>query len=40
MFGSRELNKIFGHNRDDVKGGWRKLHNEEHHNLIFFTKYN
>jgi hypothetical protein len=24
---------IFGPKRDDVTGGWRKLHNEEFHNL-------
>jgi hypothetical protein len=27
------LKKIFGPKRDEVKGGWRKLHNEELHNL-------
>jgi hypothetical protein len=27
------LRKIFGLKRDEVKGGWRKLHNEELHNL-------
>jgi hypothetical protein len=27
------LRKIFGPKRDDVTGGWRKLHNEELHNL-------
>jgi hypothetical protein len=25
--------RIFGPNRDEVTGGWRKLHNEELHNL-------
>jgi hypothetical protein len=25
--------RIFGLNRDEVSGGWRKLHNEELHNL-------
>jgi hypothetical protein len=25
--------KIFGPQRDEVTGGWRKLHNEELHNL-------
>jgi hypothetical protein len=29
----RELGKIFGPKRDGVTGGWRKLHNEELHNL-------
>jgi hypothetical protein len=27
------LTKIFGPKRDEVTGGWRKLHNEELHNL-------
>jgi hypothetical protein len=27
------LRRIFGPNRDEVTGGWRKLHNEELHNL-------
>jgi hypothetical protein len=27
------LRKIFGLKRDEVMGGWRKLHNEELHNL-------
>jgi hypothetical protein len=27
------LRKIFGPKRDEVIGGWRKLHNEELHNL-------
>jgi hypothetical protein len=26
------LRRIFRPNRDDVTGGWRKLHNEELHN--------
>jgi hypothetical protein len=25
--------RIFGPNRDEVTGGWRKLHNEELHRL-------
>jgi hypothetical protein len=25
--------RIFGPKRDEVTGGWRKLHNEELHNL-------
>jgi hypothetical protein len=29
----RVLRRIFGPKRDDVTGGWRKLHNEELHNL-------
>jgi hypothetical protein len=27
------LGRIFGPKRDEVTGGWRKLHNEELHNL-------
>jgi hypothetical protein len=27
------LRRIFGPKRDEVKGRWRKLHNEELHNL-------
>jgi hypothetical protein len=29
VFENRVLGKIFGSKRDDVIGGWRKLHNEE-----------
>jgi hypothetical protein len=29
------LRRIFGRKRDEVTGGWRKLHNEELHNLYF-----
>jgi hypothetical protein len=31
--GNRVLRTIFGPKRDEVTGGWRKLHNEELHNL-------
>jgi hypothetical protein len=27
------LRRLFGPKRDEVTGGWRKLHNEELHNL-------
>jgi hypothetical protein len=30
---NRVLRRIFGHERDEVRGGWSKLHNEELHNL-------
>jgi hypothetical protein len=30
---NRVLRRIFGPKRDEVTGGWRKLHNEEFHNL-------
>jgi hypothetical protein len=33
VFENRVLKGIFGSNRDEVTGGWRKLHNEELHNL-------
>jgi hypothetical protein len=33
VFESRVLRRIFGPKRDEVIGGWRKLHNEELHNL-------
>jgi hypothetical protein len=32
VFENRVL-RIFGPKRDEVAGGWRKLHNEELHNL-------
>jgi hypothetical protein len=33
LFENRMLRRIFGPKRDDVIGGWRKVHNEELHNL-------
>jgi hypothetical protein len=33
VFENRALRRIFGPKRDAVTGGWRKLHNEELHNL-------
>jgi hypothetical protein len=33
VFENRMLRRIFGLKRDEVTGGWRKLHNEELHNL-------
>jgi hypothetical protein len=33
VFENRVLRGIFGPKRDEVMGGWRKLHNEEPHNL-------
>jgi hypothetical protein len=32
---NRVLRRIFGPKRDEVTGDWRKLHNEELHNLYF-----
>ena len=33
MFENRVLKRIFGPNRDEVTGEWRKLHNEELNDL-------
>jgi hypothetical protein len=33
VFENRVLRRISGPKRDGVTGGWRKLHNEEMHNL-------
>jgi hypothetical protein len=33
VFENKMLRRIFGLKRDEVMGGWRKLHNEELHNL-------
>jgi hypothetical protein len=35
VFENRVLRKIFGPKRDEAMGSWRKLHNEELHNLYF-----
>jgi hypothetical protein len=36
MFENRVLRIIFGPKRDEVTGEWRKLHNEELHNLYSY----
>jgi hypothetical protein len=33
VFENRALRRIFGPKRDEVTGGWTKLHNQELHNL-------
>jgi hypothetical protein len=33
VFENRLLKRIFGPKRDEVTGGWRKLHNEKLRNL-------
>jgi hypothetical protein len=33
MFENKVLRRILGQKRDGVTSGWRKLHNEEFHNL-------
>jgi hypothetical protein len=35
IFENRVLRRIFGPKRDEVTGEWRKLHNEELHDLYF-----
>jgi hypothetical protein len=37
VFENRVLRRIFGLKRDEVTRGWRKLHNEEFHNLYYLT---
>jgi PAS domain-containing protein len=34
VFENRVLRRIFGLERDEVRGGWRELLNEELHNLL------
>jgi hypothetical protein len=36
VFENRVLRRIFGPKRDEVKGEWMKLHNEELHNLYSY----
>jgi hypothetical protein len=33
VFENKELRRIFGPKRDEVTKGWRRLNNEESHNL-------
>ena len=40
MFKNRVLKRIFGHNRDEVSGEWRRLHNEELLAFIFILRKN
>jgi hypothetical protein len=35
VFGNRVLRRIFGPKRDEVTGGWRKLHNEGLHYFYY-----
>jgi hypothetical protein len=39
VFENRVLIKMSGPKRDEVTGGWRKLHNEELNNLYFARYY-
>jgi hypothetical protein len=36
VFKNRVLRKIFGPNKERVRGGGRELYNEEHHNMYYF----
>jgi hypothetical protein len=33
VFENRVLIKMFGSEREEMAGSWRRQHNEEHHNL-------
>jgi hypothetical protein len=33
IYGNRMLRRIFGPTREEVARGWRRLHNEELHNI-------
>jgi hypothetical protein len=35
VFENRLLRRIFGPKREEVVGGWRRLHNEELHNNLY-----
>jgi hypothetical protein len=35
VFENRVLRTIFGPKRNEMTGGWRKLHNEELHDLYY-----
>jgi hypothetical protein len=37
VFENRVLRRIFGPRRDEVTEGWRKIHNEELHNLHYLV---
>jgi hypothetical protein len=39
VFENRVLRRIFGAEREEVTGEWRKLHNEELNDLYFSSKY-
>jgi hypothetical protein len=40
VFENRVLRRIFGSKRDEVTGDWKKLHNEELHNIHSLSNIN
>jgi hypothetical protein len=40
VFANRMLRRKFGPKKDEMMGGWRKLHNEELHNLYSSPRIN
>jgi hypothetical protein len=38
VYQNRVLRRIYGPKREEVAGSWRRLHNEELHNLYLFDK--
>jgi hypothetical protein len=40
VFENKVLRKIFGPKRDEMTGGWRKVHNEELHNVYYSPNIN
>jgi hypothetical protein len=38
LFENRVLRRLFGPKRDEVKGEWRKLHNEELNDIVRVVK--
>jgi hypothetical protein len=40
VFEDRVLRSTCGTKRDEVMGGWRKLHNKELHNFVLLAKHN
>jgi hypothetical protein len=39
VFESRVLKRLFGPERGEMTGEWRKLHNEELHDFLLLAKY-
>jgi hypothetical protein len=39
VFANRVLRRIFGPKKEEEVGGWRRLHNEELHNMYASARY-